>query len=271
MKLYSLENLNTRRLLLAVMLLAISFFLLAACTSTRVTGTAITDETELVQIDPYENFNRNIHEFNNKVDDYIANPITKAYRFATPKFMQTGVSNFFANLNNVGVIFNDFLQGKIQQGAEDTGRFLINSMVGVFGLFDVASHVGLPQNQEDFGQTLAVWGVPIGPYLVIPLLGPTTFRGISGATIDVITNPVTYTGISIPALQITSMINSRATADSSLQFIDESALDSYVFTREAYLQWRNYQAADGAIDDTEYPFTDDEYIIDTEPDFDDNQ
>lgn len=199
-------------------------------------------QTVANKADPYENFNRKMFGFNDKVDSYIAEPISNAYKWVTPQFMQTGVFNFFNNLKNVNVVINDVLQAKFSQSAEDTGRFAINSTVGLGGLFDVAKHVGLEQNEEDFDQTLAVWGVPQGSYLVLPILGPSTARGIPGAIFDTAANPASYVGMPV---QLVSMLNSRASAEGALKFIDEAALDPYVFTRESFLQWRNSLATDG--------------------------
>lgn len=194
------------------------------------------------KVDPYENFNRKMFGFNDTVDNYVAEPISSAYKWITPQFMQTGIFNFFNNLKNVNVVINDVLQAKFSQSAEDTGRFAINSTVGLGGLFDIAKHVGLEQNEEDFEQTLAVWGVPQGSYLVLPILGPSTARGIPGAVFDTAANPASYIGLPV---QLVSMLNARASAEGSLKFIDEAALDPYVFTRESFLQWRNNLATDG--------------------------
>lgn len=193
-------------------------------------------------IDPYENFNRKIYAFNTTFDDHIAEPVANAYTTVTPGFMQTGVSNFFRNLSNVNVILNDFLQGKLKQGFSDTGRLAINSTIGILGLFDVAKRIGLDQHDEDFGQTLAVWGVNSGPYLVLPFVGPYTLRGTPSIAVDAITNPLLTT---YPPLLGLNAINARARADGALRFIDEAALDPYVFTRESFLQWRNYLIHDG--------------------------
>ena len=239
---------NTRSFLI----LALALCLLSGCASKPVNDQELA--TEEIEIDPYEDFNRSIYGFNDSVDDYVTGPITNAYTFVTPDLVQTGVSNFFSNLGNISVVLNDVLQGKAHQGAEDTGRFLINSTIGVFGFFDVASEIGLEQNQEDFGQTLAVWGVPTGAYLVMPFLGPTTFRGLPGTAVDIATNPVTYIGL--PAIQAVSLVNTRANADGALKFIDGAALDPYIYTREAYLQWRNHLATDGDPDAAADPFAD---------------
>jgi len=206
------------------------------------TADVIEQPTIANKVDPYENFNRKMFVFNDTVDNYVAEPISNAYKWITPQFMQTGVFNFFNNLKNVNVVINDVLQAKFSQSAEDTGRLAINSTVGLGGLFDVAKHVGLEQNEEDFDQTLAVWGVPQGSYLVLPIIGPSTARGIPGAVFDTAANPATYVGMPV---QLVSMLNARASAEGALKFIDEAALDPYVFTRESFLQWRNNLATDG--------------------------
>ncbi|MEC4748287.1 VacJ family lipoprotein [Methylomicrobium sp. Wu6] len=218
---------------------------LSGCASTGEKATTASAPSNTV--DPYENINRKVFAFNDKVDNYVAEPIADAYKWVTPQFMQTGVSNFFTNLKNINVVLNDLLQAKFQQSAQDTGRFLINTTAGVGGLFDVAKHAGLEQNDEDFEQTLAVWGVPQGSYLVIPFLGPSTARGIPGSVFDTAANPATYVGLPV---QLVSMLNSRANAEGALKFIDEAALDPYVFTRESFLQWRQNLATDGKSEAT---------------------
>ncbi|MDO9048688.1 MAG: VacJ family lipoprotein [Methylobacter sp.] len=211
---------------------------LGGCATTGV----VEQQTVANKVDPYENFNRKMFGFNDRVDNYVAEPISNAYKWITPQFMQTGIFNFFNNLKNVNVVINDVLQAKFSQSAEDTGRLAINSTVGLGGLLDVAKHLGLEQNEEDFDQTLAVWGVPQGSYLVLPLLGPSTARGIPGAVFDTAANPASYIGMPV---QLVSMLNARASAEGALKFIDEAALDPYVFTRESFLQWRNNLATDG--------------------------
>ncbi|MDD2725172.1 MAG: VacJ family lipoprotein [Methylovulum sp.] len=210
--------------------------------------------------DPYESANRKIYNFNDKVDNYIAEPISDIYRAIAPQFLQTSVFNFFSNLDNINNILNDFLQGKFQQGTEDTGRLAMNSTLGLLGVFDVAKSVGLQQNNEDFEQTLAVWGVPRGPYLIIPFLGPLTSRGIPGAVFDTAANPSSYVGVPV---QLVSLLNKRANAEGSLKFIDEAALDPYVFTRESFLQWRTSLANDGkSVEPADF---EDEMGMDDEP------
>lgn len=208
---------------------------------------ATTSEGGLAPIDPYESINRPVYSFNTKVDNYLAKPIADGYRYITPDFMQSGVRNFFNNLQDVGVVLNDILQAKFEQGLHDFGRLGMNTTLGLMGMFDVASDVGLEKHNEDFGQTLAVWGVPQGSYLVLPFLGPTTMRELPGYVVDAAANPGTYVGVAAPLAGL-GLLNARANAEGALQFVNEAALDPYVFTREAFLQWRNYQASDGKVD-----------------------
>jgi phospholipid-binding lipoprotein MlaA len=223
-------------------LLCLMLGLFSGCATTK-SPSGLEEATN--KADPYENINRKIYSFNDSVDGYVAKPIADTYKFITPDFMETGVSNFFNNLKTINVVLNDMLQAKFEQSGRDTGRFLMNSTLGLGGLFDVAKTVGLEQNDEDFEQTLAVWGVPQGSYLVLPLLGPITTRGVPGAVFDAAANPASYIGAPI---QVISLINARANAEGALKFIDEAALDPYVFTRESFLQWRTHLATDGKTD-----------------------
>ena len=215
------------------------FLIVFALVSCATTGSS---EQLANKDDPYENVNRAMYQFNDKLDDYLAAPVSKVYNKITPQFARTGVFNFFSNLQNINVIVNDALQAKFTQGARDSGRFLLNTTLGLGGIVDVATDTGLDLNIEDFDQTLAVWGIPAGSYLVLPIIGPSTMRGIPGAAFDVAANPSTYLGMPI---QVVSLLNTRANAEGSLKFIDEAALDPYVFTRESFLQWRNNLATDG--------------------------
>ncbi len=201
--------------------------------------------------DPYESFNRSMYDFNNNVDAYFAAPIANGYKFVTPQFVQTGVFNFFNNLKGINVVLNDLLQAKLPQSASDLGRFTVNSTVGLGGFIDVAKQLGLEQNDEDFDQTLAVWGVPQGAYLVLPLVGPMTMRSAPASAFDTAANPASYA--SIPAyyisapIQFMSAVNARANAEGALKFINEAAMDKYIFTRESFLQWRKNLENDGKV------------------------
>jgi len=221
-----------------------------ASTEQKPVDTSSTAAAKIQPADPYEGFNRSMYGFNMGLDKHFLKPIANGYKTITPDFMQAGVSNFFTNLKGINVVLNDFLQGKFDQGASDTGRFLTNSTVGLLGLFDVASELGLQNNVEDFGQTLAVWGVDQGPYLVLPLLGPTTVRDGAAIVVDKAANPGTY----VPGTGIVEGINDRANAEGALNFIDEAALDPYVFTRESFLQYRKNLINDGKTDPNNYEF-----------------
>lgn len=237
---------------------------LSGCASNEVVE-AEAEELEVAveasETDPYEGFNRKVFIFNDTLDAYVAAPISDAYLWVTPEFVQSGVANFFDNLKDINVVLNDVMQGKLSQGAEDTGRFAVNSTIGLLGLFDVATELGLEKHDEDFAQTLAVWGVPQGPYLVLPLLGPATTRGVPGGIFDAAANPATYVGAPIQLLQ---MLNARANADGELNLIEEAALDPYVFTRESFLQYRKNLITDG-----QSVITDD--LLDLDDEFDDEE
>ncbi len=215
------------------------------CATTEpATSNASMAAVEPSPVDPYEGFNRSMYGFNMGLDRFFFKPVASGYKFITPDFMQTGVTNFFRNLKGINVVLNDMLQGKFDQGASDTGRFLTNTTIGLFGLFDVATHLGMQYNEEDFGQTLAVWGVEQGPYLVMPIMGPTTVRDGVSVVVDKAANPGTY----VPGTGIVEGISDRANAEGALNFIDEAALDPYVFMRESFLQYRQNLIKDGKAD-----------------------
>lgn len=206
-------------------------------------GCATTGKT-----DPYEGFNRSMMSFNDGADRAILKPLAKGYRAITPQFVEDGIGNFFSNLNDPVVALNQLLQGKPGLAVRDTGRFLVNSTIGIGGLFEVADGLGLEKHQEDFGQTFGVWGIGTGPYLVMPFWGPTNPRDGIGSIVgsfgfaprylnDVTSRNLTY------ALAI---IHRRA------QLLDAEKLvsgDRYVFIRDAYLQRRDYLTSDGVVED----------------------
>ncbi len=237
---------DKNRALLTEVCLLTSALLVAGCASTEKHDGLSVYEAD--QADPYEGFNRSMYSFNLSLDKYFFKPVSDGYKFITPDFMETGVNNFFSNLKGINVVLNDVLQGKFQQSASDAGRFLTNTTIGVAGLVDVASEVGLPNNVEDFGQTLAVWGVGQGAYLVMPIMGPTTIRDGGAVIIDKAANPATY----VPGSGIIEGISDRANAEGALNFINEAALDPYVFTRESFLQYRRNLINDGKNDASSY-------------------
>ncbi|MDF1584731.1 MAG: VacJ family lipoprotein [Methyloprofundus sp.] len=222
---------------------SIGIVFLQACTTVPVTD----------PVDPWEGMNRDIFEFNNEVDRVLLKPVAKGYQWITPEFLDVGISNFFSNLKDIGVSVNDFLQAKPKQGVMDSARFLVNSTVGIAGFFDVATMLDLPKHEEDFAQTLAVWGVPRGPYFVIPFLGPSSVRGVGGYAGDYALHPLSYaffagSGVSWGAagLRTIEMIDVRADFLDAEVVASEAAVDRYLFFRSAYMQRRDYLINDGA-------------------------
>lgn len=199
--------------------------------------------------DPYQNINQKIFSFNKSLDDYIARPLAKFYVAVTPDFVERGISNVFGNLKEVTNVFNDVLQGKFSQALNDAGRFGVNSTLGVAGLFDVASLLSLKKSEgEDFGQTLGYWGVPEGPYLMLPLIGPSTLRDAPSKVVDRITDPLDYLNHNTDRIIVrgTELVSMRA---SLLEYDNLISGDSYTLVRDVYLQRRAYQVTDGAVED----------------------
>lgn len=207
--------------------------------------------------DPLESYNRAAFIFNDNVDQYVLKPVAQGYDAVTPDPIQKGVSNFFSNIDDVLVIFNDLLQLKFTQFASDTGRLIINTTLGLGGLIDWASDMGLEKHDEDFGQTLGYWGVPEGPYFVVPFLGPSTIRDVSGDIVDTAEfDPVwqqLHEGFPTVrrdestawTLKAVKTIDTRASLLRAEKILDEAALDRYSFIREAYLQRRLNLVHDG--------------------------
>lgn len=197
--------------------------------------------------DPLEPVNRGIYKFNDTVDKAVVKPVSQGYKAIMPAFGMTMVSNFFSNLDDVVVIANDLLQFKLVQGYSDGMRFFVNSTIGVFGLIDVASVGGLRKHNEDFGQTLGKWGIGNGPYLVLPILGPSTLRDGLGLYADGYTSPVYQ--LKDMALRNQSYllrgINWRAEHLDQEKVLDEAMIDPYEFMRDTYLLHRKSQVYDG--------------------------
>ncbi|NOQ81061.1 MAG: VacJ family lipoprotein [Methylophaga sp.] len=197
--------------------------------------------------DPLEGYNRAMYSFNDTLDRVIIKPAAQGYDAVLPDPIQKGVSNFFSNLNEITVILNDLLQLKFGQAFHDTGRFVLNSTVGFAGIFDVAGYAGYEQHDEDFGQTLGVWGVEPGAYIVLPFFGPRNVRDSFGLVADIYTDPVTYvddTGArnALVALQV---IDQRANLLGVQNVLEEAALDKYSYVRDAYIQRRQNLVYDG--------------------------
>lgn len=195
--------------------------------------------------DPLESINRPIFTMNEKLDSWIAQPIARGYVNYLPQPARTGVNNFFVNVTYPTVVVNDVLQAKFAQSGHDFGRFLLNTIVGMGGLVDVAGLIGIEEHDEDFGQTLGYWGVGQGWYLMVPFLGPTTNRDGVGQVLNGATNPLTYTEdeYSLP-LYALSVVNSRA-ALLGAEGVLAQQFDRYAFVRGAYLQRRLYLTYDG--------------------------
>jgi len=197
--------------------------------------------------DPWEGWNRNVQGFNDQLDDYVMKPVARGYQTVTPEFVNHGVTNFFNNIEDINVIVNDLLQFKLAQGGSDTGRLLVNTVAGLGGFVDVASKLDMPKHNEDLDQTLGSWGVPTGPYVVIPLLGPSTPRGVAGLAVDGVTNPLYWINPVVIAYTTGTLklVDTRADLLSATKIIDEASVDRYEFIRNAYFQDRNYNIYDG--------------------------
>lgn len=209
--------------------------------------------------DPFQGYNRAMYKFNDVVDKAVLKPVAKGYVTVVPDPFRQGISNFFNNLNDITVIINDVLQGKMQQAFQDTGRFVLNTTVGVAGIFDIASMSGYYKNNEDFGQTLGVWGVDSGPYLVLPIFGPRTVRDSFGLVGDYYSDPVTY--VEGPgarnAFRAVDLVQTRAGLLKAERVLDEAtAGDEYSYVRDAYLQRRLNLVHDGNP-----PVTEDDFDI----------
>ena len=199
--------------------------------------------------DPWEGFNRKMFAFNDTVDTYTLKPIAKGYRAVTPDPVERGVSRMFSNVGEVVNVFNDLLQGKFRQAGNDTGRFVINTTIGLVGFFDVADRFGLPKNDgEDFGQTLRGWGVDSGPYLVLPLIGPSTVRDGPARIVDRFINPINEIDHVPTRNQIygAEVISTRADLLEAEKFVRG---ERYSFIRDAYLQRRKFLLTDGGVED----------------------
>jgi phospholipid-binding lipoprotein MlaA len=198
--------------------------------------------------DPYERFNRASYTFNDTLDRAVLKPTAKGYRAIAPQFVETGISNFFDNLDTPTTLVNDLLQGKFGAAAHDTGRLLLNTTIGIGGFFDPATAAGLDKNEEDFGQTLGKWGVASGPYLMVPFLGPSTVRDGLGEIPDEYTDPRHYVERDVIRFSVLffNLLDSRA-RQLSLEDTLNQAFDKYAFIRNAYLQRREYLVTDGEV------------------------
>lgn len=209
--------------------------------------------------DPIEDINRNIFSFNNGVDEYVLEPVARGYRNNIPDVVQTGVGNFFLNLRYPSYLVSDVVQGKFDQALDHTGRFLINTTIGIFGIIDFATDMGLPDHDEDFGIALAYHGVPAGPYLMLPILGPSNVRDGVGRIVDAFLDPIGWVGYSSlssrtklviagSALGL-KLVHTRAGLLQAVEAAKEGSVDYYLFMQGAYYQYRQGVLTDGKDDD----------------------
>jgi phospholipid-binding lipoprotein MlaA len=226
----------------------LKFFLLA-CMGLIATGCASV-KGPTSKLDPLESYNRTMFSINTSVDKAVLKPAAQVYDKTLPGTIKKGIRNFFSNIGEIPVVFNDLMQLRFQQAAYDTSRFLLNSTLGLGGFVDFANDAGLEKNNQDFGQTLGKWGVPSGPYFVLPVLGPSTVRDTFGRVVD---SPFKGYSRYIPSTsgQVAAYgldaVSTRQSLLGASNVLGEAALDPYIFVRDAYLQRRLKQIYDGKV------------------------
>lgn len=202
----------------------------------------------LGESDPFQSINKKTHNFNQTLDENLATPVARIYKIITPDILEIGVTNFTHNVEDLSVALNNILQGKINEGVSDIFRFTINSTLGLAGFIDIASNLGFKKHDEDFGQTLAIWGIPDGPYIVLPGLGPSTLRDTLAMIPDAFLTPLYVINHDRTSYSLTAidLIDTRA------RYLGlESVVigDEYLFYRDAYLQSREFDILDGKVED----------------------
>ncbi|HMR69313.1 MAG TPA: VacJ family lipoprotein [Rubrivivax sp.] len=198
--------------------------------------------------DPFEGYNRGMQRFNDAVDDAVLAPVARTWRDQVPSFVRTGVGNFFGNLDDAWSAVNHLLQAKPEPALTMTMRVAVNSVFGFGGLLDIGTEAGLERQSEDFGQTLGRWGLPAGPYLVLPLLGPSSVRDTAGRPLDMAATSTARIGLEEAQITIASLLNvvdTRARLLGASRLLEQAALDRYVFLRDAYLARRRNLVYDG--------------------------
>jgi phospholipid-binding lipoprotein MlaA len=216
-----------------------------ACAAALLTGGCATTGGRVD--DPFEPANRVMYAINEPIDKHIVKPIAEAYVDYVPSIIRTGINNYFNNIDDLFSAVNGLLQGKLDKAGHDMGRVMINTSAGILGLIDVASEAGIPRGNEDFGQTFGYWGIPQGPYLFVPLFGPTTVRDGTGWVLRILWSPTTE----INDVAVRNVIYGLGALDLRVQalgatsLIDQASLDPYTFVRRAYLQRRLYLVHDG--------------------------
>ncbi|ARU88980.1 VacJ family lipoprotein [Pseudomonas sp. M30-35] len=217
----------------------------AACASVALLSGAVQASDE---DDPWIGYNRAMFNINDTVDTYTLKPLAKGYQAVTPQFLEDGVHNFFNNIGEVGNLANNLLQGKVYDAGIDTSRFIFNTTLGLLGFVDVATRMGLQRNDEDVGQTLAVWGIGSGPYLVLPLFGPSTVRDAAARVPD----GLLATSLFIDHVPTRNVVYGVNLVDTRASLFPAERLivgDRYIFVRNAYLQNREFKIKDGVVED----------------------
>lgn len=226
-------------------LILAAVLILGACASNRQSDSNV----EPVKLDKYESINRKVFAFNDGLDRWLLKPVAKGYLAVAPRPVETGVSNFFSNLGEISNVINDVLQWKWSQAGNDSGRFLLNSTVGLLGLIDVAAKTGLEKSAgEDFGQTLAVWGLPRSSYIVLPFLGPSSLSDAPAIPVNWYTSPLAYINPDRDRY-IVSAVDLVQIRAGLLEVEDMVSGDRYTFIRDAWLQRREYLINDGEVED----------------------
>lgn len=200
-------------------------------------------------VDPFEGSNRAVFEFNQTLDENLFEPVARTYKESMPETAQNRVGDFYSNLEDISTLGNEILQFKLFDSVSTFGRILVNSTIGLAGLFDVASDIGLEKTDEDFGQTMAVWGVPSGPYVVLPILGPSTMRDSAGTYADITENVNVSKELELNAAEETTLLLTK-TVDTRVKLLPATDLlknsdDVYIATRSSYLQKRQFNIFDG--------------------------
>ncbi|MDX1519164.1 MAG: VacJ family lipoprotein [Gammaproteobacteria bacterium] len=233
-------EINRLKLLTRCALLILITGLITGCAATRPQ-----DDPE-VTVDPLEKPNRVFFDINETLDKHLLKPVAESYVAVTPEPVRKSITNFFDNISYLNVILNLLLQGKFDAAVAGSLRFVYNSTLGVGGLFDISTEWGVPARDEDFGQTMAVWGMDEGAYVYVPLQGPNTARNLPNFVTSYFLNPLTYvTSTILFPLSAINAVNTRANLLDETNIRDEAAVDPYTFTREAYLQQRKYLIHDG--------------------------
>lgn len=221
-------------------------------------STACTTMRAPSESDPLEGLNRSVDGFNQVVDKAVVKPLARGYEKVTAPEVKLVIGNFFSNLDDVSIAVNNLLQGKPKAAGSDITRFALNTTIGIVGLADVATELGFQKNDEDFGQTLGVWGVGSGPYLVLPLLGPSTFRDAPARFVDAPLDPMYhYDDVRVRnSLLVVGAVDKRARLLPATDLVERVALDQYAFVRNAFLKRRAIQIRDGAPDPNEQTYED---------------